>query len=315
MSSWFLELDKASLPIVSQFTYDIKPQAEITTEIYRKTVTFYTPYLGIFTLNRSRDTSKIVFAVYAPNYGWFVTLDEKRYLSFHRLNSPETIYSDHYDNVITADHGFTIPDDVDIKRVTLSFIDNAGRYFYADGISWRNAVDKQYVWQPDQGFSPLFVSPEHDFLGYANNDSATIVLFQVHLGYSILLRKFSSAPNHIQATAVAFAPLNALLAIAYSDDFVCVYNIAGVKPNAVVYPLLYADLTLGVASAQSHLPSLPKSVVLRFEGIFTHLKVIHNVHNVSATGTINNSSPISTLSPCAFSRASSRETRYGRHER
>ncbi|RLR17674.1 hypothetical protein D8L93_07365 [Sodalis-like symbiont of Bactericera trigonica] len=80
------------------------------------------------------------------------------------------------------------------------------------------------------------------------------------------------------------------MAIAYSDDFVCVYNIADVKPNAVVYPLLYADLTLGVASAHSHRPSLPKSVLLRFQRIFTHLKVIHNVHNVSATGTLKNSS-------------------------
>ncbi|RLR17675.1 hypothetical protein D8L93_07370 [Sodalis-like symbiont of Bactericera trigonica] len=83
ISAWFLELelDEAPLPTVSQFTYDIKPQAKITTDIYRKTVTFYKLYLGAFTLSRSADTSKIVFAVYAPNYVWFATLDEERYLS------------------------------------------------------------------------------------------------------------------------------------------------------------------------------------------------------------------------------------------
>lgn len=290
MSSWCLESDDVPLPTVSQFSYDIKPKAEITTDIYRKIVTFYTPYLGTFTLDPSPSRSKILLAVYAPNYGWFATLDEERYISLYRVNSPEKIYSDHFDNVLKLEHRLISPDDVDTKRVALSFIDNAGRYFYSDGISWRNAVDKQYIWQPEQGFSPLFVSPEHDFLGYGNGDNATLLLFQVHRGYSILLQSFSSAPKHNVVTAVAFSPLNVLVAIAYSDDFVYVYNIADAKPNAVVYPLFYADLTSGISSLLNYWHNVPKSAVLRFEGIFTHLEVIHDVHNVSDTGIINNSS-------------------------
>lgn len=275
---------------MTQFSYEIKPQAEITTDIYRKIITFYTPYLGTVTLDRSPSKSKIVFVAYAPNYSWRATLDEERYIFLYRVNSPEKIYSDHFDNVLTVDHRLPSPDDVDTKHVTLSFIDNAGRYFYSDGISWRNVVDKQYIWQPEQGFSPLFVSPEHDFLGYGNEDNATLLLYQVHRGYSILLQSFSSAPKHNVVTAIAFSPLNVLVAIAYSDDFVYVYNIADAKPNAVVYPLIYADLTFGISSLLNYWHNVPKSAVLRFEGVFTHLKVIHDVHNVSDTGTINNSS-------------------------
>ncbi|CAJ0990567.1 hypothetical protein NVIRENTERO_00001 [Sodalis praecaptivus] len=284
MSPWFLERDDTALPTITQFDNDIKPQAEICTDIYRQNITFYTPYLGTLTLKRSPTRAKIVSAVFSPNYGWMAIHDEERYIALYQLSAPERIYTDSFEKVIAPGQRLKAPDDFDFKRVALSFIDNKGKYFYANAVSWRNAVDKHYLWQPENGYSPLFVSPEHDFMGYANEDDATISLFQAHRRYSISMKIFNSTPTQGKAIAVAFSPLNALVAVAFNDDFVYVYNIVDAKANAIIYPLLYIDLKRDVFSEHALTSNLPKSVVLRFEGIFTHLKVIHNVYNASLAG-------------------------------
>lgn len=140
MSSWFLERDDTALPTITQFVNDIKPRADICTDIYRQNITFYSPYLGTFILERSPTRTKIVSAVFSPNYGWVAILDEERYIALYQLNAPERIYTDSFENVVALDQRLKAPDDLDLNRVALSFIDNKGKYFYADAVSWRNGL-------------------------------------------------------------------------------------------------------------------------------------------------------------------------------
>jgi len=126
------------------------------------------------------------------------------------------------------------------------------------------------------GVEPIFITPDQRFLGFEHPQRSGTLIYDQGEKRLIFLQRPANAEFNESLAAVAFSPLNALVALAFNDSKVYLYDLFNEISAINLDPIANVDLKNRTYAESETSYRYPQSIVMRFEGIFRYLTVIYS---------------------------------------
>lgn len=280
MIQWIPDIKYAQSPTVTQFMYQKHLLPELKTDLNKTKMWGIHPRYELFKLLDIND--KIEYVTVSPNGYWLALIDNSKLLSLFPLGDSQYIVNDY--TAIAAYKTFKIPENLAPEKFSLCIISDEGHFYYPDKKTWHSISDENTLWEPSPNFIPLFISPDQRFLGFSHEYRSDIVLYDQLKEMSVLLQRPHISDHREMISAVAFSPLNALIALVSGDNDIYIYDLINANAGAHVDPISSAELAL-IDYPRS---IREESIIMHFDGIFKHLTVIHGKEEQSEEKVLNN---------------------------
>ena len=253
---------------VTQFMYEKDVHPRINIDIKSQYAIIIDSRFGPIKIERYTSTSELEYFIISPNCKWLVSIDSQRAVLFYNLledsflrakNSEIIIYAKIYSKLNDPVHG-------DYSLFVLS--DDGVLYCPKDNL-WIENNGNKALWAPPIDYFPAFVSLDQRFLGFSHKDHSDVILYDQKRKLATLLRRPLAEPDNINVTAVAFSALNAVIALAFSDGYVYLYDLIRERQSTMLEHIAYIRLDNTTNSDTRN------NIIMRFNGVFNSLNIIH----------------------------------------
>ncbi|MBB3211157.1 hypothetical protein FHW67_000392 [Herbaspirillum sp. Sphag1AN] len=284
MMKWVPDLQCAPTRSVIQFMQEINVQPELLTDIGKKNIWIAHKDWGLVKLLRGDLQSRIEYALISPRGNWVALIDSERYLSLFSLESFFGSRRSDSDTDIAATNRQQLPADLKSQDFSLCAVSDAGEFYHPGKFTWHKLQDHRTLWSPPPGFEPIFITPDQRFLGFEHPLRSGVLIYDQGEKRLIFLQRPANAEFNESLAAVAFSPLNALVALAFNDSKVYLYDLFNEISASNLDPIANVDLKNRTYAESETSYRYRQSIVMRFEGVFRYLTVIY------ATGSFGPSS-------------------------
>lgn len=274
---WVPEINCAPIVSLTQFMPPTRSQPLPLTNIYRNEVWVAHAEWGLVALQRDEKASKIEYVLVSPDANWIGLIDNVEYLTLFSMRNLTDSPGVDAEVKVNSTRSLRLP--IELRRLdfSLCFINNDGEFHYPAQLSWRRLSDNQLLWNAPLNFQPSFITPDQRFLGFENSAGSGGLIYDRHRQKAIFLRHPSSPQAWSTISAVAFSPLNALVALAFNDGQVFLYDLTGDTTEIKRDPISSAKLKeLFYADDKSTFP-FKQTIVMRFTGVFRYLTIIYDM--------------------------------------
>ena len=146
---------------------------------------------------------------------------------------------------------------------------NNGVIFCQNNGLWVENNSDQYLWAPPQKFNSSFISLDQRFLGFKHQDKYDVILYDAQRKLPKLLKRPVISQRNGYVTAVSFSALNAMVAIAFDDGHIYLYDLIRECQNNEINPVAHIKLNNIIRDV------VYNNILMRFDGVFESLIVIH----------------------------------------
>ena len=265
---WFPRSKYANAVPVTQFMYEknIHPKIMINTE--RNIVKVINSFFEDIFINRYSVDSKFEYFIISPNRQWMVSIDNKKSVLFYDLYRKDFGYTDKTKRVIYA-ISYSRLKNCASENYFLFALSDSGVLFCPKNNLWVDNNSEQFFWSAPTNFSPAFISQEQRFLGFKNKDNFNIILYDMKREKEFLLTRPSGLHDNGNITAVSFSAMNAVLAVAFDDGHIYLYDLIQERQESTLSPMAHVKLNNTINNKSYN------NILMRFEGVFDSLTIIH----------------------------------------
>lgn len=259
---------KSSRPLsVTQFMYekDIHPKITIIknnrniklTDCHRYSDTVYIEY----------DLSNREYFIISPSGEWIASIDDTHKIMFYNLWKEKSMYLRKSKVFIQVSDSSTLLDFNPLNYHLIMLYDD-GTLYYPEDNSWRDSQNK-YLWSPPKDFLPSFISNDYRFMGFKNKENFDVILYDQKRKLATLLKRPLGIIYNGYITAVSFSTLNAVVALAFNDGCIYLYDLISDRKESSINPIAHVKLN-NIINGKEY-----NNILMRFEGIFNTLTIIH----------------------------------------
>lgn len=280
MMKWVPDMRCAPARSVIQFMQEIHPQPEFLTDIDKKYIWITHKDWGLVKLRRDDPQSRIEYALISPRGHWIALIDSERYLSLFSLESLFGSRRSDSDTEIAATNRRQLPVDLKSQDFSSCAVTDTGEFYHPGKFTWHKLHDRHTLWSPPPGFEPIFITPDQRFLGFEHPQGSGILIYDQGEKRPRLLQRPANAEFNESLASVAFSPLNALVALAFNDSKVYLYDLFNDISATSLDPIANIDLASRANEKSESSYRYPQSIVMRFEGVFRYLTIIYSTGSV-----------------------------------
>lgn len=279
---WFPRRLYLLSPPVTQFMFNLVQHSLVYYDTDSEDLYIKHPSLGILLLAPADKTKYVWFS---PDNRWVATINTENRVSVFLAD--DTFYYDHNDFIdadsldLKSEEGllpyvsFILTTETDFTALSLCFISNHGHFFYPGRFTWHTVRKDFFLWAPPPKFSPTIISPDHTFLIFEENTK--IILYDNFRKTYTYIQKpvLKSSIDKINIIACAFSVMNALVAFAFDNGEIFVYDLVYRVPfgsDLMFTPV--AKYTFMNASDKPVPENIAQNTIIRFDDIFESLSVI-----------------------------------------
>lgn len=267
---WLPKAKYANKFPITQFMHEKNVLSKITINRKNKKVKIYDCYLGNVYLERYTAINEIEYFIMSDSGEWVASIDNKRQLLVYNLLEKNIMYSEDKQPAIYAKYNSTLHSRADQNYALYSLADT-GVLYYPKNNLWVENNGARVLWRPPINYFPAFISEDQRFLGFKYKNKIDVIIYDQKRKLMALLKCPLSRQSDINITAVAFSALNAVVAVAFDDGHVYLYDLIRERKNAILNPIAHVKLQKIIGSESDN------RVMMRFEGVFDTLTIIHPV--------------------------------------
>lgn len=261
---WFPKGKYSNVIPVTQFMYEKDVNPRIMIDLGRGIVKVIDGFFEETMLNSYSKNSEFEYFIISPNKKWLVSLDNKRNVMFYDLHEKGFGHREGMNSVIYAMSYSTL-----IKctpeNYFLFLLTDDGTLFCPQNNVWGTNDGDNFLWTPPTNFAPAFISQDQRFLGFKNKENFNTIIYDQRRKKDFLLTRPAEQHDNGNITAVSFSAMNAVLALAFDDGNIFLYDLIREHQGSIFSPIAYVKLNNKVYN----------NILMRFEGFFESLTVIH----------------------------------------
>lgn len=273
LREWLPDEKYIPQPAVTQFMYEKNPQFEIKTDDTDNSLWVVHPQNGLMKLAPFDAEIPILYIMISPKGNWLATLDSSKFLTFFALNDPEHTFT-HTDNsvLITPVRNGKLPTGTETEKFHSWAVNDEGEFCYSSGRRWSCLTGRGSALYFSK-YELLFITPDQRFFAFHHPQTRNAIkLYDRKLKKTVSLSK---SPSQFSVISVAFSPFNALLALAFDDSTIYVYDLVGIGSVARVHPVASIVLDTLPHKENQRTSNVSQNIIMRFDGSFQYLTLIH----------------------------------------
>jgi hypothetical protein len=275
MTKWIPDTKYAPAVSVIQFTQEMRFQPEPLIDIYGQNLWISHVELGLLQLWNDVQGRRINYVLASPDGNWIGLIDSEKYLSLFYLRNSFDIPGRDARFVTSTTDRQLIPRHLHPHDLSLCFVSDAGKFHYPGPFTWHQPVEHHALWSPPPGFKPALITPDQRFLGFQAENQPGILMYDQQRKKQVFLRHPASGAWQKNVAAVAFSPMNAVVALAFSDAHVYLYDVSNEICSTVIDPIAHLELPSLCYMNHTTSPPYKPTIVMRFQGFFQYLAIIY----------------------------------------
>lgn len=260
---------KYSHPLsVTQFMYEKDIHPKIIKMLYHINVKVADCHRFSDQLNIDFKSEKRAYFIISPGGEWVASIDEDHQVIIYNLWDERLIYLMHSEYFVFASNSFALLD-FHPNDYHLLMLSDDGSLYYPKDNTWHDSKQNKYLWSPPISFFPSFFSHDHRFMGFKNKENFDVILYDQKRKLATLLKRPQGASLNGNITAISFSALNAVVALAFDDGEVYLYDLISERKEFTINPIASVKLNNTINNKKYN------NILMRFEGIFNSLTIIH----------------------------------------
>jgi hypothetical protein len=259
---------KSSRPLsVTQFMYEKDIHLKIIIIKNNKNIKLIDCHRYSEQVYIENDLTNREYFIISPGGEWVASIDDTHKIIFYNLWAEKSTYLRKSKVFIQISDSSTLLD-FHSRDYHLLMLSDDGTLYYPEGNSWRDSQYK-YLWLPPKDFFPSFISHDYRFMGFKNKDDFDVILYDQKRKLATLLKRPPGILNNGYITAVSFSALNAVVALAFNDGFIYLYDLISDREEPSINPIAHVKLN-NIINGKEY-----NNILMRFEGLFNTLTIIH----------------------------------------
>jgi len=262
---------KHSTPLtMTQFTYEKNIHPIIVFDQEYNGLYVANCYVGDGHLERYSHEFEIEHVIIHPNTKWLATIDSARNVMIYNMTQRSEVNENGAidDNIITVESCIKLDENAP-ENFALFILDDKGALYYPKDNSWVENNGSTALWSPPSNFYPVFVSHDQRFLGFKEKTRFDVILYDQKRKLMRLLKRPIFNQSTGELISVAFSALNAVLALAFDDDNIFLYDLINEYENDILNPMGNVVLD-NLDNNRIH-----NNILMRFEDVLDTLTIIH----------------------------------------
>ena len=265
---WFPKAKYYNEVSVTQFMYekDIHPRIMINKE--RDTAKVINSLFEEILISHYSTNTELEYFIISPNRQWMISIDDQQNVMLYDLYGRDSQYLKKNKAVIYA-MNYSKLIKCSSEDYSLFLLSDSGVLFCPKNNIWSDNDGKKFLWAPPMNYFPAFISQDQRFLGFKYKDSFNTILYDQRNKQTFLLKRPSENYNNGNITAVSFSAMNAVLALAFDDGHIYLYDLIREQQENALSPMAHVKLN-NVINNKAY-----NNILMRFEGFFDGLTIIH----------------------------------------
>ena len=259
---------KSSRPLsVTQFMYEKDIHPKIIMIKNNKNIKLIDCHRYSEQVYIENDLSNREYFIISPGGKWVASIDDTHKIIFYNLWEEKSMYLRKSKYFLQVSDSSTLLD-FHSRDYHLLMLSDDGTLYYPEDNSWRDSQYK-YLWSAPKDFSPSFISHDYRFMGFKNKEDFDVILYDQKRKLATLLKRPPGILNNGYITAVSFSALNAVVALAFNDGFIYLYDLISDRKEPSINPIAHVKLN-NIINGKEY-----NNILMRFEGLFNTLTIIH----------------------------------------
>jgi len=266
---WIPVVRNSALLSVTQFMYEKDIHPKMTIIQGNRNIKLIDCHGDSERLYIEFDFKNREYFIISPGGEWAALIDGTHKVMIYNLREKKSRYLRNSKVFIQVSDSTTLLD-FHPRNYHLLMLSDDGTLYYPEGSTWHDSNNNKHLWSPPKDFFPSFVSPDHRFIGFKNKDDFDVILYDQKRKLATLLKRPPGILYNGYITAVSFSALNAVVALAFNDGCVYLYDLISSRQAPSLHPIAYVKLN-NIINGKEY-----NNIVIRFEGIFNTLTIIHS---------------------------------------
>jgi len=265
---WIPRVEFSHPLTVTQFMYEKNVHPKIIITLYSDIVQIIDNDRIGKPINIRYQSAKDRYFIMSPGGEWLAIIGSENTAAIYNLwsktvsdeTNPQLFFVSENDNVIFNCHP---------KNYYLLMLSDDGILYYPEDNTWHDSQKNRHLWSPPKNYSPSFISPDYRFLGFKNKDNLDVILYDQKRKKETQFIRPARLRSNGNITAVSFSALNAVVALAFDDGEIYLYDIISDRLGSTINPIASVKLD-NVIHGKTY-----NNILMRIEGLFNSLTIIH----------------------------------------
>lgn len=267
MITWLPKFKHLTLLPVSQFMYE-KNIHPLVIKNKKDKYLMLQKFYGMNTDPRFiADDINVEHLFFSPNGQFLAMIDRSHsvvvFLLYETKSEPP-----YYNDLMRAVNVSILKNCAAINLNSL-LLTNKGDIFCQRNGMWVENNGDQYLWVPPIIFNSSFISLDQRFLGFKHQYNYDVILYDDQRKLPRLLKRPIINQSDGYITAVSFSALNAMVAIAFDDGHIYLYDLIRESQYYELNPVAHVKINNIIHDVSYN------NILMRFDGVFESLIVIH----------------------------------------
>lgn len=265
---WLPKAKYSNAVPVTQFMYEknVRPKIMMNTE--KHIVKVINSLFEEILVHNYSEVYELEYFIISPNQRWMVSFDNQQNIMIYDLYGKGFGYTKQTKTVIYTINYFKL-EKCSSEGYSLFLLSDSGILFCPKKNLWVDNNGKYFLWAPPENFFPTFISQDQRFLGFKHKDNFNTILYDQKRKQEFLLKRPSEQHDNGNITAVSFSAMNAVLALAFDDGHVYLYDLIRDLQGSTLLPMGHVKLKNIINN------KVYNNILMRFEGVFDSLTIIH----------------------------------------